>query len=504
MYRSIFTIIQAFLLLIGSAAIANAQYRYPDDDLRVALRLDPINEALALMVSKVYALTYNNNGAGCSNPNISFTITKAEVDGLSTLKLRSGSVETRLVAEVKIKAEISRCIGTTVRVDISCKGTLPMSWLPPGWRVRPRCEFRIRNVPFMDYDLTLDRPTPLLLPDDVEVRLPPATARGNVTVDLQFGKYDGTRWVAEPSPKNKVREWPVSGHLMWEPNNPLLIPVVGDPVEVHLFGEALVGAVSIGHERRYETTGVARSAVAGFYFGDRCFWQRPLCAGVVSMKSTLLAPPTLPNPGDPTYGVVGGLFPLMVSATYTGSDFPFEVGLRLVVSGASARISDDGSGRPKLDLAISVEQLEAFDPATGRVLTADLAVQPSLGLVGPLIEADGDLVVAIDSVGITVIVKDTSHSVTIPLGDILKDNLVPLVPKLANIGPNLNFEVPNCINANQARVVAETPCADYGGERQGYISIRNPGGALSYGIDFSRTRITARPGEVKMVLWPYR
>ncbi|UQR61610.1 hypothetical protein LRP30_33015 [Bradyrhizobium sp. C-145] len=84
------------------------------------------------------------------------------------------------------------------------------------------------------------------------------------------------------------------------------------------------------------------------------FHNNPYGIATIVIRDPLLAPQTINSPSDELFGLIGGLFPMIVSATYQPNRSTDKYGISFVIAGVTAQLGANG-GTPTINAGIIVE-----------------------------------------------------------------------------------------------------------------------------------------------------
>jgi hypothetical protein len=482
------------LLLAPTSSLA--QYKYPKDDLVVVL-----NGLLFNMIDHLagtsYEGFYHNNGTVCTTPLLSAALSRFSDTRTSEYNLLAGDLKTTVSLAAWIKAEASQCISSTIKVEAGCK-TPPLQLIGP-----PRsefaaflyCDFQVNNFFFIALPVPVRLPYPIQVPSSFDISLPTSPSNTNPTIDLEFATYDtaASAWKPLPAPEDRTRHWPLSGDIAFLNDAPT---DASRPQDItYKQGMYIAGKATATHPRIIVDTNDQQKALSEGTGLDDFFKNNPNAMARIRIRESLLAPQSINSPTDPRYGLIGGLFPLIVKGTFKPPGSPGQtINYRIVISSVTASISARGN-TPVFHANIAVEDISATD-ASGKPLRAKLAKKPSISLGLSSAVNTGALRLEISSLEASLHVQAGRKTALIPLGSNLRDILNAKLPSLGSVAPSITLGLPQCIDMHNIRFDALSRCVDHGNATTGYMSKGGGPPAVTYSIDFRKTKIDAVPGEV--------
>ena len=263
-------------------------------------------------------------------------------------------------------------------------------------------------------------------------------------------------------------------------------------------GPYLVGKASATHARTFIKTNSISKALSESTGLTSFFSNYPYGIATITIRDSLIAPQKINSPTDERYGLIGGLFPMIVTATYQPTGSTSKIGISFVIAGVTVAISGNG-GAPSIKADIIVEDLSAIDSATGKQLPARLTQDPSISIAPPIVKTTGSVNLELADLDATVEVDaGTKHSIS--FGSELKHAFNRAIPQPASIEPSVTIGLPQCINMNNLRYEALSPCTDYGGTKTGFVSKGSGPPPVTLSVDFSKTQIIGSPGQIEIDL----
>lgn len=488
------------LVLIGSyqfEAVAQTEYKYPRDDIVVAMGGGLFN-LIDNLSGTGYDGYYHNNGTICTTPQVTGALSQFGDHRKSHYNLLTGTVQTTIALSVFAEVRAAQCTTHTVLVGAGClSGDLPLVGPPKDdFFTILLCALNVENFFQIALPVPVRVPYPIALPKHYIVNLPNIPTSPNLSVQLSFAKWDGSKWVPQSKPADKQKIWPISGDLAFPD---YLVTDTSNPSDI-LFqqGRYIVGKATATHPRVINTTPNLREALSKSVGLTSYFPNNPYGIATIVIRDSLLAPQTINSPSDERFGLIGGLFPMVVSATYQPTGSPNKYGISFVIAGVTVQLGANG-GTPTINAGIIVEDLKASDSATGQDVPARLVGKPSMSLAPPSVKANGTVGVEFSALDASVEVS-TGAKHTVDFGSLLKQALNQAIPKIASIEPSITIGLPQCVSMNNNRFEALSPCADYGGAKVGFLSKGGGPAPVTLSIDFSKTQIVGSPGQIEIDL----
>jgi hypothetical protein len=490
----------AIAVLFAAACIvfsqqAAAQYQYPRDDIVVAIGAGGIFGLIDNLSGTSYDGYYHNNGTICTTPQITGALSRFANARTSHYNLTSGSVNTTVALSVWADLRAAQCTFHTIDVAAGClTGDIPL--VGP-----PNTDFHGLMVCALDVDgffevalpVPIQIPYPVTIPTQYVVNLPTIPPMANLSVQLTFARWDGTKWAALPAPSDHRKAWPLSGDIAF---TDYIATSVANPSDiVFRQGSYIVGKASATHARTFVPTNSVPKALSESKGLTSFFQNDPYGIAAITIRDSLIAPKKISAPTDERFGLIGGLFPMIVDVTFQAPGLPSTIGVSFVIAGVTVDIT---GGTPPIKAGIIIDSLKAFEVATGKPLPARTAQEPSISIGMPTINA-GAVVLELTDMNTTLEV-DAGVSRTISLGAILKQALNQALPHPAFVKPSVTVGLPQCIDMKNARFEALSPCSSYGGTKVGFVSKGGGPGPVTLSVDFSKTKINASPGQIEIDL----
>ena len=467
--------------------------KFPIDDLVVRFSFGSAAALIEQFENASFAFKYIDNGVLCSSPYVSIALPTVRIETQSILNLLTGSARTTLGAKVRVHFEVSQCTGLgTLKLDVVCSSHLPMNNFGGELVARSFCRFDNGNIFDILFWITTKTRIPVELPRVVRVQLKDPPPLGDLHVNFQFTEFKNGNWVPLRAPHDRTKEWPLVVNAIFGGGFPF--PIV-DPRAHSPLGRDLVLAGTISHPRRFGTTKRKSEALAENF-------PTPIFANLkppimIRIKESLIAPPWVRSPQDPRYGILGGLFPLKITALYEPSP-SVSIGVEVDIGSLTFRIHQSGL-RPQFEVALNVDNISVINRKDGTALVGKLST-PSVVVAGPTIDVAGRVRFDLSKLDLTIESQLGANNIAVSLGEALRGVINENMPYIAQISPSFTAAVPECIPAENRRVRAERPCSEYNGETEGYMQRTTAASSKTVRIDFSKTEIYAQEGEVHIYL----
>ncbi|RXG97198.1 hypothetical protein [Bradyrhizobium vignae] len=479
------------------AAVAQTAYKYPRDDIVVAMG-GGLFDFIDNLSGTGYDGYYHNNGTICTTPQVTGALSQFGDHRKSHYNLLTGTVQTTVALSVFAEVRAAQCINHTVIVGAGClSGDLPLVGPPKDdFFTILLCALNVDNFFQIALPVPVRLPYPIMLPKQYVANLPNVPSGSNLSVQLSFAKWDGSKWVPETKPADKQKIWPISGDLAFPE---YLVTDTSNPGDV-LFqqGRYIVGRASATHARVLNTTSDLREALSKSVGLTSYFPNNPYGIATIVIRDTLLAPQTINSPSDERFGLIGGLFPMIVSATYQPNGSTDKYGISFVIAGVTAQLGGNG-GKPTINAGIIVEDLKAWDSATGQNVPARLVGKPSISIAAPSVKASGSVEMEFSALDNSIELNPGAKH-TVDFGSLLKLALNQAIPKIASIEPSITIGLPQCVSMNNSRFEALSPCSDFSGAKVGFLSKGGGPAPVTLSIDFSKTQIVGSPGQIEIDL----
>lgn len=479
--------------------VASAGYKYSSDDLIVNINTQTtVVPILNLLNGASYEFYYHNNGAVCSTPHISITVSPFYFRGSGSADLTKGTSQAFVRVLTGVTAEVSECFFNTVSAGITCDSNIiPLvgNALSGEMSVRPLCALELDGVPVMFFFTQMTSPYPIVLPRDYSVTLPAPLTTNGLSIEISFGKYENDVFRVLDPPFDKTRRFPMSARGVFATSP---FPDIHDPSNYTIPGSNLILAGTLRPDE-FSNAGTPEEARSNLFPWSSIFISDPYAIGFVRVRDSLIAPRTAAKPTDPRYGVLGGLFPLEIKATLKSDKLESPIKVRLVLGSLTVKFDADGTGSPVVSAALSVDSLEVVNGDNGTAIPA--SIHPSIVLNGPRITYNGQLRVDIQNLNLDVATTGSTTTV-VPLGDALREIINNALPSLADIHLKTTVELPQCIGASdtKSRIDAVSACSSYGNATAGFMSRASSAKTISLAIDPARTTITTETGEIDLNL----
>src|SRR5262249_24774067 len=121
------------------------------------------------------------------------------------------------------------------------------------------------------------------------------------------------------------------------------------------------------------------------------FFTNPYGIAGLEIRDSLIAPPTISSPSDPRYGLIGGIFPLIIDGSLA---LPNGGSVRFRFVLGSFTFSISGSP-PRIHAALSVDSFSA--ELDGNQLGVSLPRAPAVRVDLPTISSGGDIGLRLNS-----------------------------------------------------------------------------------------------------------
>jgi hypothetical protein len=489
--RAIVALIVAGWITFGQQA--QAQYQYPRDDIVVAMAGGLFNLIDHLSGSS-YEGYYHKGGIVCTTPQITGVLSHFANARASHYNLLSGTVNTTAAVSAWADLRAAHCTVSTIDVGAGCvTGDIPLAGPPAmdffSFMV---CALDVNGYFGVALPIPMRIPYPITIPPQYVVNLPTIPSTGNLSVQLKFAKWDGSKWVSLSAPSDSRKVWPLSGDIAFPD---YIVTSVANPSDVVFRqGPYIVGKASATHARTFVQTNSVPKALSDSTGLTSFFSNDPYGIATIIIRDSLIAPRQINSPTDERFGLIGGLFPMIVEATYQVPGLPSMIGVSFVIAGVTVDIT---GGTPPIKAGIIIEGLKAFDVATGKPLAARAAQQPSISIGMPAIKA-GSVILELTDLDATIEVEAGAVRL-IPFGAVLKQALNQAIPQPASIKPSITIGLPQCVDMNNGKFEALVACASYGGVKAGFVSEGAGGPPLvTLSVDFSKTTINASAGQIEI------
>ncbi|WP_146006745.1 hypothetical protein [Bradyrhizobium forestalis] len=476
---------------------AQAQYQYARDDIVVAMAGGLFN-LIDHLGGSSYDGYYHNNGTVCTTPQLTGVLSHFGDRRESHYNLVSGTVNTTVALSVVAELRAAQCTFHTIDVSAGClSGDIPLVG-PPGSELFHLlvCALDVNNFFRVALPVPVRIPYPIAIPPQYVVNLPSIPATSNISIQLSFAQWDSSKWVPLPAPSDRQKVWPLSADLAFPD---YLATTVANPADVVFHqGPYVVAKGTVSHARTFIKTNSLSKALSEGKGLTSFFSNYPYAIASITIRDSLIAPQKISSPSDERYGLIGGLFPMIVTATYQPSGSSSKIGISFVIAGVTVDISGNG-GAPSIKASIIIDDLKAVDSATGKSLPARLAHDPSISIAPPIVKPNGSINLELANLDATLEV-DTGTRHAMSFGSELKQAFNQAIPHPASIEPSISIGLPQCINMNNARFEALSPCRDYGGVKIGFVSKGSGPAPVNLSVDFSKTQVIGSPGQIEIDL----
>jgi hypothetical protein len=474
---------------------AASVFKYPIDDIVVNVDFLPLIGLVSQFQGSSYAFKYVDHGEVCSSPYVSVDVKSTKITWNTDVDVLSGKYDTTISPAIVMHIEVSQCTGIgTFKTDIQCNTTIQFNYLGGDLSIPTTCRLDNGNIFDILFSKTFVTQIPALLPSHVPVQLTDPPPVGGLTVDFQFTQFQNGNWVPLPPPLNRQRDWPMDVTAMFGGFSAIQVPNPPTPTTYSLLGSNLNLSGTITHQRFWGTTGIGLLAAIQTTLASFQYKLDPLL--FIRVRQTLIAPPTVTSPQDPRYGLLGGLFPMKITAVYEPSN-SISLGVEVDISSVTFKIHAQGA-TPTFEASINVDRVNVIDRNTGSALASSVQ-NPSITLVGPTVDSQNNVRFDVNSLDLTVQTQLRAANFAIKLGDLLKQVINDNLPNIAALTPSITVAVPQCFPANNTRVQSQIACTDeYGGQTIGYAARTTPAKSTTIAIDLRKTIISAKEGELEI------
>ena len=481
--------ILAFALSTGAAQT----YQYPRDDL-VVLMNGSIFNLIDHLGGTSYDAFYHNNGNICTTPLLSGTLSHFADIRDSDYDLLNGTVKTSVALSIWVDLQASQCINHTIDVGAGCASPQIPLIGPPGAEFFTIivCALNVNNIFGVALPVPIKVPYPVVLPPNFDVTLPQIPTTPTLSLNLSFASYDASTstWKPLPPPADHQKVWPLSGDLAFVD---YITNSVSNPSDiVYRQGKIIAAKATATHPRVFKSTTNIQNAIDESTGLVAFFSNYPDAMAVVRMRDSLIAPQQISAPTDPRYGLIGGLFPLIIQGSFKASSAAFPIDFSAVISSVTVSISSSG-----IQPHITIEDIKAS--VGGRSVPARLVGQPAIAIDMPTVNSsDGSVHLQIKNLTTSLAVEDTDPPTVFSIGNEVRDALNKVLPSSATVAPSIVLGLPQCVAMNNVRFEALSPCADYNHAKVGYISRGSGPAPVTYSVNFAKTTITATAGEIEL------
>ncbi len=494
--------IPVFMIMLScqKSALAQTDYKYPRDDIVVAMAGGLFN-FIDNLSGTGYEGYYHNNKTGsiCKTPQVTGALPQFGERRKSHYDLLAGTVvQTTVALSFIAEARAAQCEAQTIVVSSACiSGDLPVIGPPKDkflavWS----CSLDMDGFFQLALPVLISFPYPITLPRQYVVNLPSIPSTADISIELSFAKWNGSHWEPLPKPADKQKVWPIFGDLAFPD---YLVTDTSKPSDiVFQQGRYIVGKATATHHRIFLKTQSIREALSKSVSLTPYFSNNPYGMVAITIRDSLLAPQRINTPSDERFGLIGGFFPMIVSAAYQPTGSPNRFSISFVIAGVTIELDGNG-GSPKIKAGIIVDDLKVFDTATGREVSSRLLQKPFISVAPPTISASGFVGLELSALDIIAEVS-SSPKYTIDFGALLKQALNKAIPPIASIQPMIAIGLPQCVHMNDNRFEALSPCVDYGGAKAGFLSKGGGPSPVTLSVDFSKTQIIGSPGEIEIDL----
>ena len=343
-------------LLLVSAETVSAQYQYRRDDIMININTQTtVFPVLNLLNGASYEFHYHNNGAVCPKPHITLSVNPFEFTGSGSADLLKGTSQAYVRVFTGVHAEVSECLFKTVSPNIYCDTNIvPLVGIASASSIllRPLCVLSLDAVPVMFFFTEVTSQYPIVLPDRYSVTLPASFSSNGLTLDVSYAAYKDGAWQVLPPPLDKVRAFPLRGRGIFGTSPS---PAIKDPSNyVIARGDHLILSATVRPDEVVPTADV-HDELSNIMPWSSIFGGDPYTIGFIRVRDSLIAPRNVPAPKDQRFGILGGLFPLQIQATYKSDNLEFPIVAKMVLGSLTVRFDADGSGAPLISAAISVD-----------------------------------------------------------------------------------------------------------------------------------------------------
>ncbi|TPJ42890.1 hypothetical protein [Mesorhizobium sp. B2-7-1] len=469
-------------------------YKFPNNDIVLGLNTaTTVQKILGLVGGTAYEFYYNNNGEICPRPHVTASIPYFHYTLSGAANFIQGTSQSFMRIKTGLTVEVSECLPYTVSAGIECDSNLmPVigTIADGGVVIRPLCLVNIDQVPVIFFFTSLESGYPITVPNQYRVTLPPAIKLGDLTLDLAFAGYENGTWSRLAAPLDKLKNLPMGARMMVSDET---LPDIKDPSNYVVDrGRYLLMAGTL-QPTFFTTTQDLNEAKTQMLPSSVAFLYDPYTIAFLRIRDGFIAQPEFPKPQDPHYGLLGGLFPLAVSATYKTTAMAHPIGVELFLNAMKVKFDADGNGNPAVTAALDVGSVKVVNADDGTPLSASL--QTTLGVAAPRPMYNGSVRVDLQSLTLDIMTND-GQPMTISLGDAVQKVLNNALPNLADMALSQTVDLPQCLVAANppSRIEALSACANFGGAREGLISRASGAGSFTLNIDLARTAVVAQKG----------
>jgi hypothetical protein len=450
--------VYAALLIAGSLtwSLAGQSHISPAWDLRGAFRLSIARAVVVGLNGARYDGEYDNGGVICTTLPVNVQLVAPALPSTSSIRWSDGARELQLRMSGRIHGA-APCINVAQNIDCGLQTILHDATQPID--VRGVCSFWV----LQRWPILLRLPNPVSLPERVPVTLTDQTSGSDSSTIMEFGRFENGSWVVASPPKQ--RSVFLRSFVTGIGGRPLTAgPYEGkgedDPI---LVVDADIGA------QRGVSVGSASEAAAEFGRVNP-LWKSQHVAGLAIRASLFGSGNQVPT-GE---GFFGTLLPIRIEGVEDTGIGP--VGYEMFLTGARAAFASI-EGKDRLIVDFVAEKPRLFRP-TERAVTPSTGAGPHVvaQLVAdlPTIHADGTVTVRIvqfklqlkGRVGLVEICLD-------PAG--LEDAINNGTFEIADVAPEVELGLPDCLDTGVDRMNALRPCKDFGQLKKGYMSYSTPG-----------------------------
>jgi len=381
-----FVIYAAFLIFGMFSARAQSPsppYQYPRDDLVVLM-----NGALFNLIDHLggtsYGSFYHNNGTVCTTPLLSGTLSHFADVRDSEYNLLNGTVKTSVAASAWLDLQASQCTFHTIDVQGGCvTPQIPLVGPPGadffGFAV---CAVDVQHFFKVALPVPVKMPYPVVLPPNFDITLPNIPTTPTLNLTLSFAAYDAATktWEPRSPPADTQRIWPLSGDLAFINKNP---NDVSNPSDIiYRQGTIIAAKGTATHPRFFNPTASLQTAIDGNTGLDTFFKNDPNAIASIHIRDSLIAPQQISKPTDPRYGLIGGLFPLLIQGSFRASSSAPTIDFSAVISSVTVSISPNG-----IHPSITIEDVAAS--IGGHEVPAKLESTPAISIDLPTVNSNG-------------------------------------------------------------------------------------------------------------------
>ena len=490
----------AVVCLIFFPGIATAaDYKYPIDDLSVAIKFPPVKNLTRPIIGKHFEGGWSTGGLICASLYFAVQNEFLQIQGSTLLNLLDGTASTELAVYAGLEAREDYCRLGVFKGMCSATASIVGS-TDNKLTVGLPCLVHWTGTPF-GYWLKqkIEVPLPVITPASVSIQLPPTNPRpGDFDVDATFAHLQQGIWASLPAPNDKKLDYPVGGGVYFHSQ---IYPGPTDPTKVHMGGDQLVTVSAF--RRKIEVTQNINDAIANSIFSTPRLFNDPYAFAAIRIRPELFVPSTYPPVGTRGSGLIGSLFPLLISARQRFNEGAASRTLiaNLVLGAAQGAVTIAG-GQPDFQISLRTDHFELKIEETGETLSTS-QLRPTIQILGPTVETDGRLTFSYVSSGLDFPVDVRGQQISIRLSDFLNSQLNSKLPGIAKITKEVVSSTPDCIEVGEEKMIPYRPCSSFAPQNSKLMALNLNDGASTeqFAIDLTKTQIWMEPREFLIVFY---